>query len=51
VVKETLKPGLMKGPNAGLLCVDELPKKIRPNTWNNVPIPVTDAFNEIITVF
>lgn len=41
----------MKGPNAPMPCVDELPGKIKPLAWNNIPVPVTNAFEEIIRVF
>ena len=50
-VKNHLKPGTMKGPNSKLPCVDELASKIKINQWNNIPIPLKEAFEEMINVF
>ena len=41
----------MKGPNASLPIVDDLHMRIRPFAWNNIPIPVCGAFEEIIKTF
>ena len=41
----------MKGPNAQLPCVDFLPKKLNMQAWKNIPWPVKEAFEEIISVF
>lgn len=49
--EENLKPRMMKGPNAPLPCVDDLESKVRPFSWNNIPVPVTEAFDEVIKVF
>ena len=41
----------MKGPNASLPIVDDLHVRIKPFTWNNIPLPVCNAFEEIIKTF
>ena len=41
----------MKGPNAKLDCVDFLSQKVKPATWRNVPLPMVDAVEEIVSVF
>lgn len=41
----------MRGPHFPLPAVDELDKKIKPFTWNNIPLPVAEAFEEIMKVF
>lgn len=46
-----LKPGMMKGPHASMPQVDDLPKRLFPRRWNNVPIPVVEGFEEIMKVF
>ena len=41
----------MKGPNASLPCVDELTFRMKMTTWNNIPIPIKEAFEQLIFVF
>ena len=41
----------MRGPHYPLPCVDELNQKIKPFAWNNIPLPVADAFEEVMRVF
>lgn len=42
---------MMKGAGAALPIVDELPNKIKMEGWNNIPIPLKQAFIEIIETF
>ena len=42
---------MMKGPNAALPCVDNLKKKIFPNKWNNIPVPLCEAIEELMHMF
>ena len=46
-----MKPGLMKGPNHPMPVIDDLPRRIVPKKWKNVPLPIVDAFLEVIRVF
>ena len=41
----------MKGPNASMPIIDDLPKRLIPRRWKNVPIPVIEGFEEIMRVF
>lgn len=41
----------MKGPNAKMPCIDQLADRLKMNEWNNIPIPIKEAFEEIVGVF
>ena len=46
-----LKPGLMKGPNAQLEFVDFLEQRLKMKKWNNIPLPLVDAFKVLVEAF
>jgi len=50
-LKVHLEPGLMKGPNASMPLIDDLPKRIPMHAWRNIPIPLQEALIEIMNVF
>ena len=43
-----LKIGHMKRPNQAFPSIDKLQATLKPKTWNNIPLPLCDAFDQII---
>ena len=41
-------PGMSKGPNAPFPSIDQLVKEIKPDMWNNIPVPVCEAFGQFV---
>ena len=46
-----LNPSVMKGPNAKLPFVEEMPSLIRLEEWRNVALPLKDAFRILMRAF
>ena len=46
-----LSPGLMKGPNATLPFVDEMPNQLKIDDMRNVPLPLKDALRVLQSAF
>ena len=41
----------MKGPNQPFYSIDHLEMKLEPSKWNNIPLPLVEAFEIIVKCF